>query len=141
MVLHFAIPLYSIFLQMKSMYPMFQEISRRMVDYLQTKHSNGDTLLELRDLSELYTTDNVAASIFGLEGNCFNEKLSMFRKLSKEYPAPDVWKYIRSTIVFCLPSLDKIIKLRYVRLFILKICVVIKPFLYSIRFFLYLKRP
>lgn len=93
---------------------MFQETSRKMVHYLKTKHSTENTTLELRDLCELYTTDNVAASIFGLEGNCFNENLSMFRKLSKDYPAPGIWKYIRSTIVFCLPTLDKVIKLRYV---------------------------
>lgn len=94
------------------MYPMLEEVSNRMVQYIEEKSMNGSVLLESREVCVRFTLDNIAACVFGLEGHCFDEEYSMFRKLADDFLSPGTWQSFKTTLTFALPSLSKIFKVK-----------------------------
>lgn len=69
---------------------------------------------EARELCAKFTTDVVAASIFGIEGGGFADENSPVRKLARDVLSPN-WRLF--LIVFlspALPFISKILKIRFV---------------------------
>lgn len=97
---------------MKAMYPMLEEVSQRMIKYIEENGSNGNALLESREICVRYTLDNVAACAFGLEGYCFQEKYSMFRKLADDFFSPGTWQSIKATFLIAIPSANNFLKVK-----------------------------
>lgn len=94
------------------MFSILEEVSRRMIEYVEEKGSKDNMPLEAREVCVRYTLDNVAACAFGLEGNCFKESYPMFRKLADDFLSPGTWQSIKASIIFLLPPLAKILKLK-----------------------------
>lgn len=100
------------YLQIKGMYPMLEEVSKRMIQFIEEKSNNSCVLLESRELCVRFTLDNVAACAFGLEGNCFQKEYPMFRKLADDFLSPGTWQSIKFSIAMTLPALNKLLKIR-----------------------------
>lgn len=91
---------------------MLEEVSNRMVKYVEEKTNNGVALLESREVCVRYTLDNIAACVFGIEGRCFDEEYSMFRKLADDFFSPGSWQSVKTTLTFALPALSKILRVK-----------------------------
>lgn len=94
------------------MHPMLEEVSKRMIWYVEQVGTEGTALLEARELCVRYTLDNVAACAFGLEGYCFKEDYSTFRKLADDFFSPGTWQSIKMTLFFLLPSISRMLKMK-----------------------------
>lgn len=94
------------------MIPLLDEVNKKMLNYVAEKAINGTALHEAREVCVRYTLDNVAACAFGLEGRCFEEDYSMFRKLADDFLSPGTWQAIRSTIIFTVPSISQLLRMK-----------------------------
>ncbi|CAH1155385.1 unnamed protein product [Phaedon cochleariae] len=100
--------------KMKGMYPLICKSSERMVRYVEDETSKSSTM-ESRELCIRFTLDNVASCAFGLEGRCFDEPYSSFRRMADEFLSPDnFWMSIKTTVLFLIPALATFLKIKLV---------------------------
>lgn len=100
---------------MKWMYPLLEDISTNLVKFIQNhpETTNGEGY-EAKELSVKFTLNNVASCAFGIEGKCFEEEESEFRKISREFFSPDGWTIFGFFLITLLPSISKVLRLRWV---------------------------
>lgn len=93
-------------------FPTLEEVSNRMVTYIEQQQKNGSCVHECLELCVRYTLDNLAACIFSLKGNCFDDDGSKFRKLADDLLPRGTWLSIKSTMVLALQSFLNVLKVR-----------------------------
>lgn len=75
---------------------------------------NMNEPIELKELCTKYTIDNVASAGFGLEGKCFEEPYSEFRKLAIGFLTPGTISAIKISLGFLMPFFTKMLSMKYV---------------------------
>ncbi|KAJ3619260.1 hypothetical protein MTP99_004957 [Tenebrio molitor] len=101
--------------KMKSLFPLLEDNGIKMVKYLETlpEATNGDGY-EAKELSVQFTLNNIASSIFGLEGKCFEEQNSHFRQLATEFFSAESEAVFKFFVMVMFPGLAKLLRLRFV---------------------------
>jgi hypothetical protein len=120
-----SIPFYCVdeVLQMKSLFPLLEDNGIKLAKYLETRPeaTNGDGY-EAKELSARFTINNIASSVFGLEGKCFEEENSHFRKLATEFFSSESGVVFKFFIMIMFPPLGRLLRLRqvpkYIRVFL-----------------------
>lgn len=67
------------FFKVKSMFPTFQPICKKLVNYLKSLPPNAD--VESKELSVMFTTENIINCVFSLDAKCFEPDGSEFRQI------------------------------------------------------------
>jgi cytochrome P450 family 6 len=62
----------------------------------------------------MYTTDNVAAVAFGLDGESFTNPNASFRKFGDEIFKPTFWMGLKQQIILLMPFLNKFLQVSFV---------------------------
>ncbi|XP_044268123.1 probable cytochrome P450 28a5 [Tribolium madens] len=97
--------------KMKWLYSYLETNAKKMVEFLQRV---PETSYEAKELSLRFTLNNVGDAVFGIEGKCFEEENSEFRKLSKEFLSPGSYGVIMIFLATLFPPITKIFPLRFV---------------------------
>lgn len=88
------------------------EVAECMRKYL--VENQNEKFIETRELCAKFTTDVVAASIYGVEGGSFTNSDSEIRKLARDVMSPN-WRLIVIGILQpAFPIISKLFKLRFV---------------------------
>lgn len=91
---------------------MLEEVSKRMVKFLEEKSTNGTAVLQYQEVCMRYTLDNVAACVFGVEGRSFDEEYSIFRKLADDFFSPGSWQSLKALLAFEVSFLSKVLNVK-----------------------------
>ncbi|XP_039302616.1 probable cytochrome P450 6a13 [Solenopsis invicta] len=86
-------------------------------DYIDKKLSNVEKAeFELKTLFSRYTAQVVAAAGFGVDGYCFDDEKEdiSFRKIGQSILEPTARNAMIFTIVFLIPSLNRILKMKFI---------------------------
>ncbi|EFA04564.1 probable cytochrome P450 6a13 [Tribolium castaneum] len=101
--------------KMKWLYSYLETNSKKMVEYiLRVPEATNGQGYEAKELCIRYTLNNVGDAVFGIEGKCFEEKNSEFRKLSKEFLSPGSYGIIIMFLATLFPPITKIFPMRFV---------------------------
>ncbi|KAK5640778.1 hypothetical protein RI129_009325 [Pyrocoelia pectoralis] len=100
--------------KIREMHVLVQKAASRLVNYLEDEINNGGGAFEVRDLFGKYTTEVVASCAFGLEGKTFDEPDPLFRKMGKKLFEPSYFTMIKLGTGFIIPSVSKILKMRFI---------------------------
>jgi cytochrome P450 family 6 len=73
-------------------------------------HSTGE--FEAKELCARFTTNVVATCAFGIHGNAIWNPESEFRRMGRELVEPGYLKNLKITIIFLMPWIADIFKLR-----------------------------
>lgn len=92
------------------MYPILEDVSKKMVQYIKKQCTNGTVTLELNEMTSRYTLDTVAAYSMGLEGHCFSEKESVVRKLRNEILSLGTINAMKTYIAFTFPFVGTLLR-------------------------------
>lgn len=65
---------------------------------------------DVKELSAKYTTDNVAAVAFGIDGESFINPNASFRQIGDDIFKPTFWTGVKQQIVLFIPALAKVLK-------------------------------
>lgn len=103
-------------MRLKILLESVKQVCVTMENYINEKLSNGKREFELKSLFSRYTAQVVASAGFGVDGYCFDdEKKDMsFRKIGQTIMEPSTRNKIIFTVVFFVPSLNKILKMPFV---------------------------
>ncbi|KAG5874550.1 hypothetical protein JTB14_026850 [Gonioctena quinquepunctata] len=100
--------------KIKGMYPLLDQSGQRMVKFVEDEIKTS-TVMELRELCVRFTLDNVAYCAFGIEGKCFDDSNSSFRKLADKFLHPDnIWLKTKFFLVILVPWLSRLFRLKLV---------------------------
>jgi len=90
--------------RIKAMYPLMEAVCKRLVNYLEETPMAKDGI-NVQDVAEKYTSDNVASCAFGLEANAFKDPNSEFRLMGKTLLNPSFITALKFLIFFICPPL------------------------------------
>ncbi|XP_011869799.1 PREDICTED: probable cytochrome P450 6a13 [Vollenhovia emeryi] len=103
-------------MRLKILLESVKRVCEEFEGYLNKKLSKtGKVELELKDLFARFTAQVVSSAGFGVDGMCFDDKREKesFYAIGKSFLAPTAWNNIVFTLVFFIPSLANILKLRF----------------------------
>ncbi|XP_018404015.1 PREDICTED: probable cytochrome P450 6a13 [Cyphomyrmex costatus] len=101
-------------MRLKILLESVKEVCTTMEHYMDKKLSNNETEFELKALFSRYSAQVIAGAGFGVDGYCFDDEKKdiSFRKLGQTIFKPSTRTIITFVLVFLIPSLNKILKLR-----------------------------
>jgi len=99
--------------KMKTMFPMIEEISKKMVEVLTPLAEKG-AIIEMKDLAGRYATDVISSVAYGIETNSLENPDSIFRQMGKKIFAPTLENMLRNTITFLVPEIAKIFRVNMI---------------------------
>lgn len=102
--------------KLKSMVPFTLKASENMIQFIKTdmtilSKAGG---FDARDMTMRYTTDNIASVAFGLEANSFDRGGNTFMEMSQRIFNLDLLVSLKFMIITYLPSLAKLLKLKFI---------------------------
>ncbi|KYQ47713.1 Cytochrome P450 6j1 [Trachymyrmex zeteki] len=103
-------------MRLKMMLENVKKVCTTMENYMDRKLSNKETEFELKTLFSKYSAQVVAAAGFSVDGYCFDDdkKDISFRKLGQAIFKPSKRNTIMFALIFLIPSLNKILKQKYI---------------------------
>lgn len=99
--------------KVKAMMPLFIANNAKLLRYLQEKTTGNDKVLEAKELASKITCENVASCAFGLDGGCFLQEHSEFREMGRKLSHPSFANGLKRFCLFIVPSLSKILKVKF----------------------------
>lgn len=100
--------------RMRLMYKLIDESGREMVDFVEDGLKET-ALVDIREISQKYTTDAITSTSFGINANCFKNDNAEFRQVSRRvYNWGVLERGISTTCHFIAPALVKLFHLRFV---------------------------
>jgi len=103
-------------MRLKILLETVKQVCTKFVDYLDRRISKtGKAELELKELFGRFTAQVVTGAGFGVDGFCFDEEKEKesFYTMGKSFLEPNVWNAIIFTLIFFMPSLNRIFKARF----------------------------
>ncbi|XP_049821971.1 cytochrome P450 6j1-like [Aethina tumida] len=100
--------------KMKTLFPLIDNVSRKLVNYINKQIDANNPTLELKDVCTKTTLENVAISAFGLEAKCFENPESEFKQLADKFLTPGGVQSYKMMLIFIMPWLSKILSLKLV---------------------------
>ncbi|XP_011172186.2 probable cytochrome P450 6a13 [Solenopsis invicta] len=104
-------------MRLKILLESVKKVCATFENYIDGKLSNVEKAeFELKSLFSRYTAQVVAAAGFGVDGYCFDDekKDQSFRKIGQAIFEPSTRNVIMFALVFFVPSLNKIFKMRFI---------------------------
>ncbi|CAG9805404.1 unnamed protein product [Chironomus riparius] len=98
--------------RMKSLYPLIQDVSARMVKYI-TIESKKSEPFDARELSAKYTTDVVSNCIFGIDAGSFTKEKPEIREMGRRLIAPSTKLFIKMFFAESFPFLRRFISIQF----------------------------
>lgn len=97
------------------MYPLIEDVCKNLTQYIdKERRIVGDQGMDARELCAKYTTDVVSNCIFALDAGSLRDQDAMIRKMGKDMVKPSLRLVVLFTIGEICPSLNKILKIRFV---------------------------
>lgn len=81
-----------------------------MLEYIEGGPESQTMEFDAKDLSAKFTTDNVAAVSFGIDGESFTNPNADFRKMGDEIFKPTFLTGLKQQIVLFMPFMNKFLK-------------------------------
>lgn len=103
-------------IRLKILLENVKQVCQQFDDFIEKKLSKTDKVeVELKDLFSRYTAQVVASAGFGVDGHCFedDERVESFRDVGKKLLNPSSLSTVMMTIGFMLPSLAKVLRVRF----------------------------
>ncbi|XP_032676676.1 probable cytochrome P450 6a13 isoform X2 [Odontomachus brunneus] len=103
-------------MRLKIIFKSVKQVCEELDNYLDKKLSKVEKVeIELKDLFAKYTAQVVANAGFGVNGLCFDDKKQKdsFDAIGKSFFEPSLMNNIISNIVFLIPWLGKVLRLRF----------------------------
>ncbi|XP_049822116.1 cytochrome P450 6a2-like [Aethina tumida] len=100
--------------KMKTLFPLVDNVSRRLVNYINKQIEENNPTLELKEVCTKTTLENVAISAFGLEAKCFEDPNAEFKQLADKFLTPGGWEVYKMMLVATFPWLSKFLSLKLV---------------------------
>ncbi|KAJ3641252.1 hypothetical protein Zmor_027766 [Zophobas morio] len=101
--------------KMKWLFPLMEEVCTELVKFIdQHPDTTNGQGFEAKELSMMYTLNNVASCAFGLQGKCFEKENSTFRQLAREFFSTDSWSVLWFFIMMVYPPISRILSMRFV---------------------------
>lgn len=97
---------------MKTLFPLVDNVSRRLVNYINKQIDENNPTLELKEVCTKTTLENVAISAFGLEAKCFEDPNAEFKQLADKFLTPGGWEVYKMMLVATFPWLSKFLSLK-----------------------------
>jgi hypothetical protein len=81
-----------------------------MMEYIESGPESLIMEFDVKELCAMFTTDNVAAVSFGIDGESFTNPNAAFRKIGDDIFKPTFITGIKQQIVLFIPFMAKILK-------------------------------
>lgn len=94
--------------------PYINDVTKRLMEYIQGGPESSTLEFDVKELCAKYTTDNVAAVAFGLDGESFTNPNASFRRIGDDIFKPTFWNGVKQQIVLFIPFLAKVFKVPFV---------------------------
>lgn len=98
--------------KLKPLFPLVEEVCEELKEHINKNRHTGE--FEAKDLCARFTTDVVASCAFGTHGNALRNAESEFRRMGRELIEPGFLNNVKYMIMFMLPGVADILKLRFV---------------------------
>lgn len=96
------------------MFPLMEATAQNMIKYIESEIKTGGNPIETKQLSEKFTSDNVATCAFGLDGRAFEDPNPEFVRVGKEIMQPSFILAIKMLVMMLFPAFTKILSVRSV---------------------------
>lgn len=100
--------------KIRNMLPHFLRYGKEMTNYLE-KMTLENSNIEIKEVASNYMTALIAATIFGIDTNCFAEQESEFRAMGRQMFAPDMENCFRQLSYFLFHGLIKTLRFNFVK--------------------------
>lgn len=90
---------------------MVKNICQRLISFIEEENHNA---IEVKDLTEKFTLENVSSSLFQIESNILQKNESELRKMSKKLAKMSIITIFKVIIVTLIPILKNYIKITVV---------------------------
>lgn len=98
--------------KLKLWFPLVQEVCEELKEKLQkTSHLHE---YEVKELCAQFTTNVVASCAFGINGGAIKDPESEFRRMGRAVIEPDFYQNMKILIIFFIPWLANLFKLRFI---------------------------
>lgn len=95
------------------MFNLINDIGDKMIKYMNSLTIDIEKEgLEAKELAAKFTTDCVASCAFGLDGRSFVDAKPEFREMGKKFISPSFWTGIKHMMLFILPSLANVFRIK-----------------------------
>lgn len=90
--------------------PYINDVTKRLLGYIEGGPESATMEFDVKDLCAKYTTDNVAAVAFGLDGESFTSIDAALKKMGDDIFKPTLWMGIKQQIIFLMPFLNQFLQ-------------------------------
>lgn len=97
--------------KIKMMMPLMVECGKNLENYVSNIVGQS---LEMKEVTQKYTTDVIATCAFGIDANSFAAEESDIKKYSKMIFPSTLWQTLRSASYFFAPSFVKLLRYRFI---------------------------
>lgn len=87
--------------------PYINDVTKRLLGYIEGGPESATMEFDVKDLCAKYTTDNVAAIAFGIDGESFTSTEASFKKMGDDIFKPTLWMGIKQQTIFLMPFLNQ----------------------------------
>ncbi|XP_070508374.1 cytochrome P450 6k1-like [Chironomus tepperi] len=94
--------------------PFINGVAKKMMEYIECGPESATMEFDVKELCAKFTTDNVAAVSFGIDGESFTNPNASFRKIGDDIFKPTFINGIKQQIVLFIPIMAKILKVPFV---------------------------
>ncbi|XP_070494179.1 probable cytochrome P450 28a5 [Chironomus tepperi] len=101
--------------RLKALYPLIQDVSVRMVKYINTEVKKADPF-DARELSAKFTTDVVSNCIFGIDAESFTKEKPEIREMGRRLFSQSAWIFVKMIILESFKFLQGFIKIQFTEL-------------------------
>lgn len=89
-----------------------EAVAQNMVRYIENEVRLGGNPIDTKELASKFTSDNVAACAFGMDGKAFEDPNAEFRNVGRRIIEPSVSFSAKMLLILLFPSLTKLLSLR-----------------------------
>jgi cytochrome P450 family 6 len=90
--------------------PYINDVTKKLLGYIEGGPESAKMEFDVKDLCAKFTTDNVAAVAFGLDGESFTNPDASFRKMGDDIFKPSFWTGLSQQLVLFMPFLNKFLR-------------------------------
>ncbi|KAG5667101.1 hypothetical protein PVAND_015100 [Polypedilum vanderplanki] len=98
----------------KTAIPFINDVSKRMIEYMEGGPESSKMEFDVKELCAKFTTDNVAAVAFGIDGESFTNPNAPLREIGDEIFKPTFMTGLKQQIVLFMPFMNKFFRIPFV---------------------------
>lgn len=98
--------------KIKPYFPLIADLCQELKQCIENSGPSG-TEFEAKELCARFTTDVVANCAYGIRGNALQDANCEFRRMGRDLLEPSFWKNVKFMVIFFLPTLAKLLRLRF----------------------------